>query len=90
MSPDLRIDCRPAEGAACRMTTTTLPDLVNHDDPMLRLAVAVHLARYTGETRVHTASDLNSYLWWCLEHPLRRGAILGSDAGSSHMRCPAE
>ena len=43
------------------MTTTTLPVLTNHDDPMLRLAVAAHLARYKGETRIHTASDLNSY-----------------------------
>lgn len=52
------------------MSTTTLPELTNHDDPMLRLAVAAHLARYKGETRVHTASDLNSYLRWCLEHSL--------------------
>ena len=37
---------------------------------MLRLAVAAHLARYKGDTRVHTASDLNSYLRWCLEHSL--------------------
>jgi site-specific recombinase XerD len=34
------------------------------------LAVAAHLARYKGETRVHTASDLNSYLRWCLERSL--------------------
>jgi integrase/recombinase XerD len=52
------------------MKTTTLPELVNHDDPLLRLAVAAHLARYKGDTRVHTASDLNSYLRWCLERSL--------------------
>jgi integrase/recombinase XerD len=57
-------------GVAGRMTTTTLPVLANNDDPMLRLAVAAHLARYKGETRVHTASDLNSYLRWRLERPL--------------------
>jgi integrase/recombinase XerD len=58
------------------MTNTTLPELTNPDDPMLRLAVAAHLARYKGETRVHTASDLNSYLRWCLErslNPLQAG-----------------
>jgi integrase/recombinase XerD len=38
------------------------------DDPILRLAVAAHLARHKGQTRVHTASDLNSYLNWCIEH----------------------
>jgi hypothetical protein len=58
------------------MTTTTLPEVTKPDDPMLRLAVAAHLARYKGETRVHTASDLNSYLRWCLErsvNPLEAG-----------------
>ena len=49
------------------MTTDTVPATFTTDDPMLRLAVAAHLARYKGETRVHTASDLNSYLRWCLE-----------------------
>ncbi len=52
------------------MTTTTLPEVTKPDDPTLRLAVAAHLARYKGETRVHTASDLNSYLRWCLERSL--------------------
>jgi len=58
----------------------TLPDLVNHDDPMLRLAVAAHLARYKGETRVHTASDLNFDLRWCLERSL---SLL--QAGRAHI-----
>lgn len=35
-------------------------------DP-LRRAVAAHLARYTGTTRVHTDSDLRAFLAWCLE-----------------------
>jgi len=42
------------------MDTTTLPALLNVDDPMLRLAVAAHLARYKGQSRAHTASDLNA------------------------------
>lgn len=65
-----RIDGQAAMAGAGRMTNTTLPGLLNSDDPMLRLAVAAHLARYKGETRVHTASDLNCFLRWCLEHSL--------------------
>jgi integrase/recombinase XerD len=68
--PDLPLDARGIRVAAEHMTTT-LPELTTNDDPMLRLAVAAHLARYKGETRVHTASDLNSYLRWCLEHSLK-------------------
>jgi integrase/recombinase XerD len=62
------------------MTTTALPELTNPDDPMLRLAVAAHLARYKGETRVHTTSDLHSYLRWCLEHSLNP-----LEAGRAHV-----
>jgi integrase/recombinase XerD len=53
------------------MDTDTLPALTDADDPMLRLAVAAHLARYKGQSRAHTASDLNLYLRWCLEKDLR-------------------
>lgn len=38
-------------------------------DPLAR-AVAAHLARYTGASRIHTESDLRSYLTWCLERGL--------------------
>jgi len=31
----------------------------------LSRAVAAHLARYKGQSRLHTASDLRSYLGWC-------------------------
>jgi integrase/recombinase XerD len=62
------------------MTTTTLPEVTKPDDPMLRLAVAAHLARYKGETRIHTASDLNSYLRWCLERSLNP-----LEAGRAHI-----
>jgi integrase/recombinase XerD len=51
------------------MTADTLPVSLDPDDPMLRLAVAAHL-RYKGSSRAHTASDLNSYLRWCLERDL--------------------
>lgn len=52
------------------MDTNTLPATLDADDPMLRLAIAAHLARYKGQSRSHTASDLNSYLRWCLERGL--------------------
>src|SRR5262245_48077211 len=37
---------------------------------VLRLAVAAYLARFKGETRVHTESDLRSYLVWCEQRGL--------------------
>lgn len=46
------------------MDTDTLPALADADDPMVRLAVAAHLARDKGQSRAHTASDLNAYLRW--------------------------
>ena len=51
------------------MNTDTSPAVldVDVDDPMLRLAIAAHLARYKGQSRAHTASDLNAYLRWCME-----------------------
>ena len=51
--------------------TNTLLALTDTDDPMLRLAVAAHPARYKAQSRAHTASDLNLYLRWCLEKDLR-------------------
>src|SRR3954451_21520037 len=33
--------------------------------PVLRLAVAAYLARFKGQSRVHTESDLRGYLTWC-------------------------
>ena len=35
-------------------------------DP-LRLAAAAYLARFKGQSRVHTESDLRAYLMWCAE-----------------------
>jgi hypothetical protein len=36
----------------------------------LRLAVAAYLARFTGQSRQHTESDLRCYLSWCAERAL--------------------
>jgi integrase/recombinase XerD len=38
--------------------------------PVLRLAVAAYLARFKGQPRIHTESDLTSYLTWCESHGL--------------------
>ena len=32
---------------------------------VLRLAVAAYLARFKGQSRIHTESDLRGYLVWC-------------------------
>ncbi len=40
------------------------------DTDVLRRAVATHLARYTGQTRTHTDSDLRVFLTWCIERGL--------------------
>ncbi len=39
-------------------------------DATLRLAVAAYLARYKGQSRLHTESDLRAYLVWCRDHDL--------------------
>jgi len=39
-------------------------------DAALRLAVAAYLARYKGQSRLHTESDLRCYLSWCRDHEL--------------------
>lgn len=38
--------------------------------PVLRLAVAGYLARFKGQSRVHTESDLRGYLIWCEDRDL--------------------
>ncbi|MEQ7011334.1 hypothetical protein ABN028_34730 [Actinopolymorpha sp. B17G11] len=32
--------------------------------PLLRMAVAAYLARFKGQSRIHTESDLRGYLTW--------------------------
>jgi hypothetical protein len=36
----------------------------------LRRAVAAYLARFKGQSRAHTESDLRAYLTWCSSHSL--------------------
>nr|WP_204985303.1 site-specific integrase [Micromonospora globbae] len=40
------------------------------DQLVLRAAVSAFLARYRGQTRVHTESDLHVFLRWCSDHGL--------------------
>jgi site-specific recombinase XerD len=39
-------------------------------DPTLRLAIAAYLARFKGQSRLHTDSDLRCYMFWRREHDL--------------------
>jgi hypothetical protein len=66
----------------------------------LSRAVAAHLARYKGQSRMHTASDLRSYLDWCApggwSRSLRLGCMWSCGFGGcrrsvtcSRRRCPA-
>ena len=36
----------------------------------LRMAIAAYLARFKGQSRVHTESDLRAFLTWCERHSL--------------------
>ena len=67
---------------------------------VLRLAVAAYLARFKGESRIHTESDLRGYLVWCERRgldPLAAGRPhvelyvrwLQRCAGTSRRRCRA-
>lgn len=51
------IDPKPA-------VTGTVHPLSSLSDP-LRLAVSGYLARFKGQSRVHTESDLRCHLLWC-------------------------
>ena len=41
-----------------------------HSQQVLRLAVAAYLARFKGESRTHSESDLRGYLDWCRDRGL--------------------
>lgn len=43
--------------------------------PVLRLAVAAYLARFKGQSRVHTESDFRGYLTWCVDRELDPFAV---------------
>jgi site-specific recombinase XerD len=53
------------------MTSTVFPQVLPSAgfDP-LRLAAAAYLARFRGQSRVHSQSDLRVYLQWCAERGL--------------------
>jgi integrase/recombinase XerD len=40
------------------------------NDPLLRVALAAHLARYIGRSRMHAESDLHIYLRWCADRDI--------------------
>ena len=46
-----------------------LPVEVSQSD-QLAVAVAAYLARFTGQSRIHSGSDLRAYLDWCLARGL--------------------
>ena len=47
------------------MNTAQLMVPGDHASATLRISVAVYLARFKGQSRVHTESDLRSFLNWC-------------------------
>lgn len=55
------------------------PVLIDAATDRLVKAVAAYLARYRGQTRVHTESDLRAFLVWCRER--------GVDPAVSSERC---
>ena len=88
--------------ASSGMTTVLVPasagEMLSSTD-RLRVAVAAFLARYTGLSRTHTASDLRGFLAWCADRGLDPLAAsrpqlelfvrwMQENAGSSRRRCP--
>ena len=47
------------------MNTAQLIVPGEHAGATLRIAVAAYLARFKGQSRVHTESDLRSFVNWC-------------------------
>ena len=47
-----------------------VPILLPPDSNPLKLAVAAYLARFKGQSRIHTDSDLRAFLTWCRERDL--------------------
>jgi hypothetical protein len=55
------------------IAATTRPAIISGES--LRLATAAYLARYKGDSRMHTESDLRIYLAWCAERGLEPLAV---------------
>jgi len=51
-------------------TMGTVEPLPDRSAELLRVAVAAHLGRYSGQSRVHTESDLRVFLSWCAHHDI--------------------
>src|SRR3954447_24137921 len=51
------------------MTAFSAPtsSAITSDDRLLHVAVAAHLGRYRGQSRLHTGSDLKVFLAWCAD-----------------------
>jgi integrase/recombinase XerD len=49
-------------------TAQLLPANLEFSDATLRLTVVAYLARFKGQSRIHTESDLRAYLCWCRDH----------------------
>ena len=52
------------------MSTAQILSTSELNDGTLRLAMAAYLARYKGQSRIHTDSDLRAFLAWCTQHQL--------------------
>ena len=47
------------------MNTVPLVPAGDYASSTLRIAIAGYLARFKGQSRIHTESDLRSFLNWC-------------------------
>jgi len=56
-------------GGDCECMTSSVR-LRSASDDLLHAAIAAHLARYRGQSRIHTESDLHVFLQWCTDHDL--------------------
>lgn len=68
-------DVFPSVGAGSRLQMSIyenvlVPIPLPPESDTLRRAVAAYLARFKGQSRVHTDSDLRAYLTWCSGHGL--------------------
>jgi integrase/recombinase XerD len=66
------VDPQGWPGGRCGMATSQIliPVVLPHVSDRLRHAVAAYLARFKGQSRVHTESDLRCFVTWCEERGL--------------------
>jgi hypothetical protein len=70
------------------MTTTSeaLTSPADDHDVVLRLATSAYLGRYTGTSRIHTASDLRLFFAWCTDQHLAPLALQRAQI-ERYVRC---